>query len=154
MKKILFVCYGNICRSPMAEMIMKKLVKDENLENEFYIESAATSKEEIGSDIYSLARQKLIEKGIPLEARRARQLRIDDYDNFDYIIGMEASNISAIKNVIGLDHNNKILRLLDYTDDPRNISDPWFSGKFEEVYNEIYEGCVSFLAYLKENEQL
>lgn len=154
MKKILFVCYGNICRSPMAEMIMKKLVKDENLENEFYIESAATSKEEIGSDIYSLARQKLIEKGIPLEARRARQLRIDDYDNFDYIIGMEASNISAIKNIVGLDHNNKVLRLLDYTDTPRNISDPWYSGKFEEVYNEIYEGCVSFLDYLKEKEQL
>lgn len=154
MKKILFVCYGNICRSPMAEMIMKKLVKDENLENEFYIESAATSKEEIGSDIYSLARQKLIEKGIPLEARRARQLRIDDYDNFDYIVGMEASNISAIKNIVGLDHNNKVLRLLDYTDAPRNISDPWYSGKFEEVYNEIYEGCVSFLDYLKEKEQL
>ena len=154
MKKILFVCYGNICRSPMAEMIMKKLVKDENLENEFYIESAATSKEEIGSDIYSLARQKLIEKGIPLEARRARQLRIDDYDNFDYIIGMETSNISAIKNIVGLDHNNKVLRLLDYTDTPRNISDPWYSGKFEEVYNEIYEGCVSFLNYLKEKEQL
>ena len=117
----------------MAEMIMKKMIKDKNLENLFYIESAATSTEEIGSVIYDLARQKLIEKEIPIEARRARQLRADDYDNFDYIIGMETSNISAIKNIVGLDHNNKVVRLLDYTDDPRNISDPWYSGKFEEV---------------------
>lgn len=151
MKKILFVCYGNICRSPMAEMIMKKMIKDKNLENLFYIESAATSTEEIGSDIYDLARQKLIEKEIPIEARRARQLRADDYDNFDYIIGMETSNISAIKNIVGLDHNNKVVRLLDYTDDPRNISDPWYSGKFEEVYNEIYDGCTCFLNYLVDN---
>ena len=151
MKKILFVCYGNICRSPMAEMIMKKMIKDKNLENLFYIESAATSTEEIGSDIYDLARQKLIEKEIPIEARRARQLRADDYDNFDYIIGMETSNISAIKNIVGLDHNNKVVRLLDYTDYPRNISDPWYSGKFEKVFNEIYEGCTCFLNYLVDN---
>lgn len=152
MTKILFVCYGNICRSPMAEMIMKKMIKDKNLEDKFYIESAATSTEEIGSDIYDLARKKLIEKGITVEARRARQLRVDDYDNFDYIIGMESSNIAAIKNIIGLDHNNKISRLLDYTNEPRNISDPWYSGKFEEVYNEIYDGCNDLLKYLIENE--
>ena len=152
MRKILFVCYGNICRSPMAEMIMKKMIKEKELCDSFYIESAATSTEEIGSDIYELARKKLIEKNIPIEARRARQLRADDYDNFDYIVGMESSNISAIKNIVGLDHNNKVLRLLDYTNNPRNISDPWYSGKFEEVYNEIYEGCEAFLNYLLENE--
>lgn len=152
MKKILFVCYGNICRSPMAEMIMKKMIKDKKLEDRFYVESAATSTEEIGSDIYDLARKKLIEKEIPIEARRARQLRADDYDNFDYIIGMESSNIAAIKNIVGIDHNNKVLRLLDYTDNPGNISDPWYSGKFEEVYNELHEGCEAFLKYLIENE--
>jgi len=152
MKKILFVCYGNICRSPMAEMIMKKLIKDKNLEDYFYIESAATSREEIGSDIYFLAKKKLLEKGIPIEKRSARQIRIDDYDNFDYIIGMEMSNIRAIKDIIGLDHNNKILRLLDYTDNPRDISDPWITGLFEEAYNDIYEGCETFLDYLLKND--
>lgn len=148
MKKILFVCYGNICRSPMAEMILKHFVDQKGLTDKFYIESAATSTEEIGSDIYFLARQKLIEKKIPFNARRARQLRIDDYDNFDYIIGMEKHNITAIKEIIGLDHNNKVIRLLDFTNNPRDIKDPWYTNLFEEVYNDIYEGCTAFLDYL------
>lgn len=148
MKKILFVCYGNICRSPMAEAIMIHLLKEKNLNDKFYIESAATSREEIGNDIYPLAKQKLIEKGIRFASRRARQLRIDDYDKFDYIIGMEMHNIYDIKDIIGLDCNNKVVRLLDYTTNPRDISDPWGTGMFEEAYNDIYEGCVSLLNYL------
>lgn len=148
MKKILFVCYGNICRSPMAEAIMLHLLKEKKMEDQFYIESAATSREEIGNDIYPLAKQKLIEKGILFAPRRARQLRADDYDNFDYIIGMEMYNIYDIKNIIGLDHNNKVARLLDYTNSPRDINDPWGTGLFEEAYNDIYEGCVAFLDYL------
>ena len=151
MKKILFVCYGNICRSPMAEAVMLSLLKERHLETNFYIESAATSSEELGNDIYYLAKQKLIEKGVHFAPRRARQLRADDYDDFDYIIGMEMHNIYDIKDIIGVDHNNKITRLLDYTDKPRDISDPWYSGKFEEVYNDIYEGCVAFLDYLEKD---
>ena len=149
MKKILFVCYGNICRSPMAEAIMLHLLKERHLETNFYVESAATSSEELGSDIYYLAKQKLIEKGILFAPRRARQLRVDDYDEFDYIIGMEMHNIYDIKDIIGVDHNNKVVRLLDYTDKPRDISDPWYSGKFEEVYNDIYDGCVALLDYFE-----
>ena len=149
MKKILFVCYGNICRSPMAEAIMLHLLKERHLETNFYVESAATSSEELGSDIYYLAKQKLIEKGIHFAPRRARQLRADDYDEFDYIIGMEMHNIYDIKDIIGVDHNNKVVRLLDYTDKPRDIGDPWYSGKFEEVYNDIYEGCLALLDYLE-----
>ena len=105
MRKILFVCYGNICRSPMAEMIMKKMIKEKELCDSFYIESAATSTEEIGSDIYDLARKKLIEKNIPIEARRARQLRADDYDNFDYIVGITIGSTVAD---IALDIEKKI----------------------------------------------
>lgn len=149
MKKILFVCYGNICRSPMAEAVMLHLLKERHLETKFYIESAATSSEELGSDIYYLAKQKLIEKGIHFAPRRARQIRIDDYDNFDYIIGMEMHNIYDIKDIIGVDHNNKVMRLLDYTDKPRDISDPWYSGNFEQAYNDIHDGCVALLDYLE-----
>ena len=153
MKKILFVCYGNICRSPMAEAVMLHLLKEKGLEDKIYLESAATSTEELGNDIYPEAKQKLIEKGIHFAPRRARQLRIDDYDNFDYIIGMEMYNIYGIKDIVGLDHNNKVLRLLDFTEHPRDISDPWMTRNFEEAYNDIYEGCSAFLKYLiKEND--
>ncbi len=151
MKRIIFVCYGNICRSPMAEAIMFHLLKENNLLDKFYVESAATSNEEIGNDIYHLAKQKLTEKGIPFGPRRARQLRADDYDNFDYIIGMEKHNIYDIKNIIGVDYKNKVMRLLDYSNNPRDISDPWGSGLFEQAYNDIYEGCTAFLDYLKKD---
>ncbi len=148
MKKILFICYGNICRSPMAEFIFKKLVKERGLDGNFHIESVATSREEIGNDIYYLAKQKLKEKGVPFTAHRARQLRIDDYDNFDYLIGMEKYNIDALKKIVGIDYSNKVTRLLDYTDNPRDIADPWGTGLFEKAYQEIYEGCEALLAYL------
>lgn len=149
MKKILFVCYGNICRSPMAEAVLNHLIKEKNLEDNFYVESAATSNEEIGNDIYPVAKQVLIENGITFKPRIARQLRADDYDNFDYIIGMEMYNIYAIKDIIGLDHNNKVLRLLDFTENPRDINDPWVTGLFEEAYKDIYEGCLALINQLE-----
>ena len=137
MIKILFVCHGNICRSPMAEYIMKYLIKEKGLSNEFYIESCATSTEEIESDIYPSAKVCLTRHNIPFERRRARQINLNDFDNFDYIIGMDSYNISNLKKISS---SNKIIKLLD-----KDIEDPWYTNNFEKVYEEIYSGCLSLL---------
>jgi Protein-tyrosine-phosphatase len=152
MKKILFICYGNICRSPMAEMIMKDLVKKKSMEDKFYIQSAGTSTEEIGSSIYINAQEVLKKNNIPVEDRKARQLQADDYETFDYLVAMEMMNIRDIKSIIEVDSHNKIARLLDYTTDPEDIADPWYSRDFEKTYTEILLGCESFLEYLINNE--
>lgn len=146
MKKInvLFVCLGNICRSPMAEFILKDIVRKHNLEDRFHIESAATSYEEEGNDIYYLAKEKLIEKNINFTKRRARRIEKEDYDKYDFIIGMEESNIRNIKRIIG-DKDSKIYKLLDFTNDNKDIDDPWYTGRFEEVFNQIKFGCEKFI---------
>ncbi|NNJ29236.1 low molecular weight protein-tyrosine-phosphatase [Lacrimispora defluvii] len=145
MIKILFVCLGNICRSPMAEFVMKDLVEKENLASEFYIASAATSSEEIGNPVHHGTRNKLKEFGISTAGKCAVQLKKKDYENYDYILGMEQRNIAGIMRIVGSDPNKKIKRLLDYSPNPRDIADPWFTGDFEVTYNDVKEGCQAFL---------
>ena len=145
MIKIMFVCLGNICRSPMSEFILKDLVKKAGMEKDFIIESSATSYEEIGSDMYYEAKNKLIEMNIPFEKRKATRLAKADYNQYDYIIGMEKSNIENIKKIVGDDVDKKIYRLLDFTDNPRDIADPWYTRNFDITYEEILEGCEALL---------
>ena len=149
MTKVLFVCLGNICRSPMAEFIFKDMVKKEGLEDKIYAQSAATSTEAVGDDVYYLAKEKLLQEGIPFSKREARQITKQDYDKFDYIIGMEDINIKNIFRIVGEDKDNKISRLLDFTDNPRDIADPWYTGNFNITYLQIVEGCKALLEYIK-----
>ena len=149
MIKIMFVCLGNICRSPMAEFIFKDMIDKKGLSNNFKINSAATSYEEIGNDIHYGAREKLIQKGIPFSKRKAIRIEPEDYKKYDYIIGMEESNIRNIKRIVGNDNENKIFRLLDYSEKPRDIADPWYTGNFEETYNDIVEGLEGLIKYLE-----
>lgn len=150
MIKIMFVCYGNICRSPMAEFVMKDLVKKRGLLNKFIIESRSTSTEEIGNDMYYLAKEKLKEKNIPFNKREAKQLTIDDYNNFDYIIGMEDFNVISIKRIVMDDR--KLYKLLDFTENSKDIDDPWYTRDFETTYKEICEGCSSLLDFILKND--
>ena len=144
MTKILFVCHGNICRSPMAEFIFKDMVKKAGKENEFYIESAATSTDEIfmgrGNPVYPPAREQLLLHGIDPKGKTARQLTRADYDKFDLIIGMDSMNMKNIARMLGEDKDNKIKKLLDYCGGG-DVDDPWYTGRFKEAYDCIYEGC-------------
>lgn len=149
MIKVMFVCLGNICRSPMAEFVFKDIVKKQGLEKEFYIKSSATSYEEIGNDIHYGTRDKLIQKGISFENRKAIRLKPEDYKKYGYIIGMENSNIKNIKRIVGEDYENKVYRLLDFSKNPRDIADPWYTRNFEITYNDVVEGCNGFMNYLK-----
>lgn len=149
MVRILFVCLGNICRSPMAEFVMKDLVKKQGLEQEFQIESAATSSEEIGNGMHHGTIAKLQEKQIPYGDKKARKLIKEDYEKFDYILGMENSNIRNIHRIVGEDKQNKVCRLLDFSQNPRDIADPWYTGNFDVTYRDILEGCKAFLEFLK-----
>ena len=141
MTRILFVCHGNICRSPMAEYIMKDLVKKANRPDQFYISSAATSTEEIGNSIYPPARRKLREHGIVADGHRARRMERRDYQDYDYLIGMEQYNIRNMMRILGGDPGGKVRRLLDFTDGPGDIDDPWYTDDFDTAYQEILRGC-------------
>ena len=153
MKKILFVCYGNICRSTMAEMIMKYLVKSKGLEKDFYIDSAGTSNEEKGSSIYPNTRQVLKKNNVPCGEHFARQMTMNDYDGFDYIICMEERNVRDLMYIIGEDIDSKVCRLLDFTDSPRDIPDPWYHRDFDKTYKEILHGCESALAQITNDKK-
>ena len=122
----------------------------QGLEKEFYIKSSATSSEEIGNDIHYGTRDKLIQNGISFTKRKAVKLRAEDYKKYDYIIGMEKSNVINIKRIVGEDVDDKIYRLLDFSDTPRDIADPWYTGNFEITFNDIVEGCNGFLKCLKD----
>ncbi len=148
MLKVLFVCLGNICRSPMAEYIFKDMVKRQGIE-QIYINSAATSSEEIGNNIHYGTRNKLKEMNIEYGNHLARQITKQDYEKFDYIIGMEEKNIKDIKKIVGKDPKNKIHRLLDFSKNPRDIADPWYTGNFDKTYDDIVEGLSAFLEHLK-----
>ena len=146
MIKILFLCHGNICRSPMAEFVMKDLVKKAGLEHEFSIASAATSTEEIGNPVYPPARRKLSEHGISCAGKTARQLRKADYEHYDYLVGMDSANFRNMQRICGGDPEGKISLLLDYTDHPGSVADPWYTGDFEATWQDVLAGCRGLLA--------
>lgn len=139
MVKIMFVCLGNICRSPMAECVMTSIIKDRGLEDKIEVASSATSYEELGNPIYPPARRKLQEKGVEVLSHRAIVLSRKDKDEYDLIVAMEERNVRAIERIIG--QSEKVHRLLDFTSSPRDIDDPWWTGDFETTYNQIVEGC-------------
>lgn len=149
MIKVLFVCHGNICRSPMAEYLLKAMVEKNGIADQFFIASAATSTEEIGNPVHSGTQRVLRSIGISCEGKRAVQIRKYDYNSYDYIIGMEKVNVKNILKAVGSDPEGKVYRLLDFTDKPRDIDDPWYTGKFDDTYKEIYEGCIAFLKHLR-----
>ena len=148
--RILFVCHGNICRSPMAEFVMKHLVKEAGMEPDFHIESAATSTEEIGNSVYPPARRKLAEHGISCQGKTARQMTRSDYDRFDLLVGMDAWNIRNMNRICGGDPDGKIVMLMDYTDRPGDVADPWYTGDFEATWRDVLEGCRGLLNSLVE----
>ena len=146
--RILFVCHGNICRSPMAEFVMKDLVRKAGRGDEFLIESAATSAEETGNPVYPPARRKLAEHGIPSDGKTARQLTRRDYDRFDLLIGMDSWNIRNMRAVCGGDPQGKIRQLLSFTERPGDVADPWYTGDFDATWRDVLEGCQGLLAEL------
>ncbi len=148
MKRILFVCHGNICRSPMAEFILKKLVRSAGREEEFEIASAATSTEEIGNAVYPPARRKLAEHGIGCQGKTARQLTRDDYARFDLLVGMDDWNIRNMTRMCGGDPEGKIVKLMDFTNRPGDVADPWYTGDFEATWKDVLEGCQGMLKEL------
>ena len=152
MKKILFVCHGNICRSPMAEFVMKRLVADVGLDDQYEIASAATSTEEIGNPVYPPARRKLAEHGISCSGKTARQLTRRDYQYYDLLIGMDRYNLQNMLRMYGGDPDGKIHLLLDYTARPGDVADPWYTDDFDATWRDCLEGCQALLDDLQ-NEQ-
>ncbi|MCD8090042.1 MAG: low molecular weight phosphotyrosine protein phosphatase [Clostridiales bacterium] len=154
MINVIFVCHGNICRSPMGEFIFKDMVKKRGLEGCFYIDLAATSREELGNPVYPPAARKLRSIGIDCRGHRARQFTLSDYRRFDYVLVMERYNTRNLNRIIGGDSDNKVHRLLDFSSRPRDIADPWYTDDFDTACREITEGCESFLSYLEEKGEI
>ena len=146
--KVLFICHGNICRSPMAEFVMKKLVNDAGLSDRIYIESAATSTEELGNSVYPPARKKLASVGIGCDGKTARQMRKDDYAKFDYLIGMDSTNIRNMHRIAGGDPDGKIYKLMTFAGKEKDVADPWYTGNFDVTYDDVLEGCTALLEQL------
>ena len=153
MIKVLFICHGNICRSTMAEFVMKELVRREGLTHEFLIQSAATSREEISADTHPGTKRELRAHGIPYAPRQAVQLTAQDYTDFDYIIGMDSINIKYLNRMLKGDPDGKVSKLLDYTSRKgADIADPWYTGNFDATYRDVNEGCDALLAYILEQK--
>lgn len=148
MVSILFVCHGNICRSPMAESIFSHLIQAKGLDQQFTVSSAATSREEIGNPPYPAAVKQLRRSGVPVVPHRAVRLRREDYNPYDLLLGMDLENLQGMLRIAGQDPEGKVHRLLDFSDRPRDIADPWYSGDFETAYQDILEGCTTLLAQL------
>jgi protein-tyrosine phosphatase len=148
MVKIMFVCHGNICRSPMAEFVFRHMVEEKCLSDKFCIGSSATSREEIGNSVHWGTKSKLREVGILCEGKNAVQFTKKDYEIYDYILCMESYNIKNALRIVGDDKAGKVQRLLDFSTRPRDIADPWYTGNFDETYNDITEGCVALLDYI------
>ena len=148
MERILFVCHGNICRSPMAEFVMKDLVRKAGADERFFIASAATSTEEIGNPVYPPARRKLAEHGIGCAGKTARQMTAADYREYDLLIGMDSANLRNMRRICGGDPEGKIRLLMDFTDRPGDVADPWYTGDFETTWRDISAGCRGLLKWL------
>ncbi|MBR4564350.1 MAG: low molecular weight phosphotyrosine protein phosphatase [Paludibacteraceae bacterium] len=154
MKRILFICHGNICRSPMAEFILKDMVHRSGRDQEFHIESAAVSTEEIGNDLYPPAKRKLTEKGVPFTHHAARQITRADYDRFDLIICMDESNLRWMARIIPSDPEHKIRLMMSFAEDSasrgsvRSVADPWYTGDFETTYQDLIHACSGLLKVL------
>ena len=149
MHRVLFICHGNICRSPMAEFVMKDLVRKAELAEEFSIASAATSTEEIGNPIYPPARRKLAEHGIVCAGKTARQLRREDYDRFDLLIGMDGANLRNMRRICGEDILGKMSLLMEHAGIRRDVADPWYTDDFETTWQDVLMGCQALLEKLK-----
>ena len=151
MTKSLFICHGNICRSPMAEFVMRDMVNKAGLSNKFEIASAATSTEEIGNSVYPPVKRLLADNGISCDGKTARQLTKKDYDNYDLLIGMDGANYRNINRICGGDKQNKIHLLMDFTGSPHDVADPWYTRNFDATWNDINEGCKALLDKLTQN---
>ncbi len=155
MIKVLFICHGNICRSTMAQYVFEDMVKKRGIADLFEIDSAATSREEIGNGVHHGTRRKLAEMGIPCGDHRARQVTKADYEYFDYLIIMDANNRRNLMRIISGDPEYKVHGLLNFSSDPRDIADPWYTGNFDVTYEDIAEGCRDFLQYvMQERSQI
>ena len=155
MIKVLFLCHGNICRSPMAEFIFKDMVAKKGMADDFYIESCATSTEEIwngiGNPVYPPAKRELAKHGIGCDGKRARQITKEDYDKFDLILCMDDNNVRNVKWIIPSDPQDKIKKLMTFAGTNANVADPWYTGDFETTYNDILQGCKGLFEYLIDN---
>lgn len=149
MIRIMFVCLGNICRSPMAQFVMQDMVNKAGLGDEFFITSSGTSNEEEGNPVHYGTKQKLARMNIPCGEKYACKLHKSDYERYDYIIAMEQRNLNAIMRFIGSDSEKKVHRLCDFTTKPRDIADPWYTGNFDLTYDDIVDGCTAFLKKIK-----
>ncbi len=152
MIKILFVCHGNICRSPMAEFVFKDMIQQQNLTDQFYVASAATSAEEIwngvGNPVYLPAKAELAKHGLSCGDKHAVLLKSEDYDKYDYLIGMDSANIRNMERILGGDPKGKIYKLLSFAGSERDVADPWYTGKFDVTYRDIEAGCKGLLTFL------
>ncbi|MGN0150454.1 MAG: low molecular weight protein-tyrosine-phosphatase [Clostridia bacterium] len=151
MIKILFVCHGNICRSPMAEFVFKDIAEKRGVADKLYIASAATSTEEIGNGVHRGTRDKLREHGISTDGKYAVQIVKSDYSKYDFLIGMDRWNIQNMNRMLGGDSEGKIYKLLDFTDRKGDIADPWYTGDFDATYADVLEGCMGLMDYLDKN---
>ncbi|MBO5937733.1 MAG: low molecular weight phosphotyrosine protein phosphatase [Clostridia bacterium] len=155
MKRIMFVCHGNICRSPMAEFIFRDMLKKQGIANEFVVASSATSTEEIwngiGNPVYPPAKAELLKHSITCDGKRAVQLKKSDYDKYDIFLAMDSMNIRNIGKIFGADPLGKVHKLMDLTDRPGDVADPWYSGRFDVAYKDIYEGCEALLKKLQQD---
>ena len=156
MKRIMFVCHGNICRSPMAEFIFKKMLAEKGLSEGFVVASSSTSTEEIwgdvGNPVYPPAKKELLKHGISCEGKRAVQLKKSDYNKYDLFVAMDSMNVRNIMRIFGSDKDSKVSKLLDHTDEKGDVADPWYTGRFEVTYSDIERGCKALLKELTEND--
>ena len=148
MKRIMFVCHGNICRSPMAEFVFMNMVRARGMSDLFTAESAATSTEEIGNDVHRGTKAILTKYNIPFHRREAVQLCRSDYEKYDLFVGMDSANIRNMHRIFGADPDGKIVKLLDFTSRPGDVADPWYTGNFEATYRDVTQGCEGLIEYL------